>query len=181
MDKQQAALEKILTGERMTLDGLEAAHGSNRTKQCFKFLVALVGVMGLLIVVLVTALIFFYLRTTPSCNQEAPPKICPAKVKMTYIIKESDFKTIYDIFSADRGGTYSVYGWVKFLEVTGEPFTLIQRTDDDIRTMETKSVNHTNIFFYKVFKLTKNTKLSLDFSPSKTIVFKESCFHVCYM
>lgn len=62
MEKQQVALEERLMGKRMTPGALEATGGSSRSKQRFKLALALVAVMGLLIVVLLTAFIYCFLQ-----------------------------------------------------------------------------------------------------------------------
>ncbi|XP_043986283.1 uncharacterized protein LOC122839077 isoform X4 [Gambusia affinis] len=166
MEKQQVALEETLMGERMTPGALEATGGPGRSKQGFKLLLALLAVMGLVIVVLVTAFIYCFLQP-----QEAPPARDPGILMTNCTWKESDHEETCDIFTADDAAKYLVHGWVKFSEVTEPRLSLIHFDENDNKN-DNRDVKMTadrakNIFFvFEEIIMIKNMKLSL-FVPGK--------------
>lgn len=68
MDKHQAQLQEALVGDKMghrkAAGDLEAPHGPRRPSKCFKCVVALTVVMGLITVALVSGFIYFILTST---------------------------------------------------------------------------------------------------------------------
>lgn len=79
----------------------------------------------------------------------------------------------YDIFTAEKGATYLIYGWVRFLEITNEEIKLIQKKDI-VQLLEVKNINHTEVFFFQKVTLANDITISICFKSN----FTDSAFHI---
>lgn len=74
---------------------------------------------------------------------------------------ESDEQGRYDIFSVDKGATYSIYGRVTLSNVNGEEVTLTQTFKGHNVTLQKKNAIETEIFFFTTVKLANGSRLSM--------------------
>ncbi|KAG8003530.1 hypothetical protein GBF38_018702, partial [Nibea albiflora] len=127
---------------------------------CFKCVVTLATVMGLIIVAMVAGFILHFFRFATSGYQDAPS----AKVQILCNLKESDETGRYDIFTVEKGASYLIFGWVAFSEAPNEEITLTQMMQKgEDRTLQRKRGNQTEIFFRKEVKMATGAKISISF------------------
>lgn len=80
----------------------------------------------------------------------------------------------YDIFTANKTGTYLVYGWVKFPNITEEEIVLEQGREGKTIEIETKQIKSKEVFLFCRVKLAENTTVSVSFTSNYT----DNSFHV---
>lgn len=81
----------------------------------------------------------------------------------------------YDIFTANKTGTYLVYGWVKVPNpVTEEEIVLEQGREGNTIEMETKQIISEEVFLFCRVMLAENTTVSVRFKSNYT----DNSFHV---
>ncbi|XP_024859775.1 uncharacterized protein LOC112450231 [Kryptolebias marmoratus] len=200
MDKQQAALEETLMGDRrlytMAAGHLVAPHQPRGPRDFFKWAAALIVVISLLLVASVTGLIACYFFFKPSAIEPSaiePSAITPLAIaplssnqealherNSTKVVKTSKLDGIarpegHHIFTVEKGATYLIYGWVKFQNKMDELPELIQKINDQERTFSSRTIKETEIFFFEKVLLANNSTIRL--SPFKS-KYTDSCFHM---
>eukprot|EP00064_Thunnus_orientalis_P006947 superscaffoldBa00000747_g6966 len=176
MEKHQAGQEETLVEVKMEMDSQPRGSPADRSG-CFKCVVALAIVMGLVIVAVMAGFILHVFMFSSSCNQDAGPPSATAKVNITRILKESDEKGRYDIFTTDKAGTYLIYGWVKISDNTSEEIILQCTWENTNRTIQKKhrEKNETEIFsFFDRVQLANNSRMSIYFKS----ICRDSSVHV---
>lgn len=88
---------------------------------------------------------------------------------------ESDEKGRYDIFTADKAGTYLIFVWVKFSGITNDEVALNRLWSQRDRNIKKKKANETEIFFSERVKLPDSGRISIYFKSTHT----DSRFYVC--
>lgn len=87
---------------------------------------------------------------------------------------ESKEQGRYDIFTAPKGATYLIYGWLKFSDVPSKKVTLLQSFGGKPHVLRTKDANTTKIFFFEEVKMADNINISIELN----FTFTDSLFHV---
>lgn len=80
----------------------------------------------------------------------------------------------YGIFTANKTGTYLVYGWVKVPNTTEEEIVLEQGREGNTIEIETKQINSEEVFLFCRVMLAENTTVSVRFKSNYT----DNSFHV---
>lgn len=82
---------------------------------------------------------------------------------------ESSEQGRYHIFTVNKTATYSIYGWVKFSDITDEEVTLEQTLKKDNRIIQNKNNREGEVFFLKkTIKMVRGTRISLYFKSTYT-------------
>lgn len=81
----------------------------------------------------------------------------------------------YDIFTADKGATYHIFGWVKLPNVTTETFFLEQFKDSAPRNIRNIKTDTKELILYSKVMLADNTRVTLSFKSNYT----DNIFLVC--
>ncbi|KAG7513395.1 hypothetical protein JOB18_006816 [Solea senegalensis] len=178
MDRHQTGQEEKLVEVKMEMDNLEVDHQPRAStvsfRACFKCMVALATVMGLVIVILVAGFILHYFVYMPSSSQDAPTLRGAVKVISAHSLKKRDEEGTYDLFTVDKAATYLIYGWVKLSDITSEDVVLMQTFKEDERVIEKKKAERSEVFFFKRKLLVNNSTVSIHFKSAYT----DGLFHV---
>lgn len=88
---------------------------------------------------------------------------------------ESYQQWTYEIFTVDKTATYLIYGWVKLTDITSEEIVLVQKLNENKRTIQKKKEEGKReiSFFDKVY-LANNISIIIYFKSAYT----DSLFHV---